>query len=52
MRFESYFLLRKQFVVYNNVKSELLSVNFVVPQGNMVDPIIFIIFMSDLVAVC
>ena len=32
--FESYFLHMKQCVTYNNVKSDLLSVNFGVPQGS------------------
>lgn len=43
------FLLRKCFVVFNSVLSELLSVNFGVPQGTMEGPILVIIFMNDVV---
>ena len=46
--FESYFLHRKLFIVYNNIKSELLSVNFGEPQRSIVGPLIFIIFINDI----
>jgi len=45
----SYFLRRQQHVNYKNVNSKLMSGNLDVPQGSVVDPILFIIFINVIV---
>jgi hypothetical protein len=47
--FKSYFTARKQYVYFDGMKSTLLPVNYGVPQGSIIGPILFIIFMNDIV---
>ena len=45
---ESYLSDRYQYVVYANQKSETLSITCGVPQGSLLGPMLFIIYMNDL----
>ena len=45
---ESYLSDRYQYVVYDNQKSETLSITCGVPQGSIQGPMLFIIYMNDL----
>ena len=47
--FKSYFASRNQHVIYNNFSFILLPVDNGVSQGNMAAPIIFIVFINDIV---
>ena len=44
---KSYLTNRSQFVSYNNVKSETKFVTHGVPQGSILGPLFFIVFMND-----
>ena len=44
----SYLSDRQQFVQINNIKSNLLPVKTGVPQGSILDPFLFIIYLNDL----
>ena len=46
--FKSYLTNRKQFVEYNNSKSTIRLINSQMPQGSILEPLGFIIYVSDI----
>ena len=49
--FKNYLNERKQYVNFRNVKSELQSVKCGVPQGSILGPLLFILYVNDIVNV-
>jgi len=47
--FKSYLTERKQYVCLNDVKSDMLCVNCGVHQGSILGPLLFIIYVNDIV---
>ena len=49
--FRHYLIGRQQFVVLNNTKSELNNISCGVPQGSILGPLMFLLYVNDLYSV-
>ena len=51
MWFKSYFTDRNQYVVYEGVESDKMSITCGVPQGSILGPLLFLLYVNDVVNV-
>ena len=50
--FQSYLTNRKQYIKRKYFKTEMLNIKYGVPQGSILEPMLFIIYISDLFLEC
>ena len=48
--FHNYLRNRKQFVYFNGMSATVLPITYEVPQGSIVGPLLFIIYINDILA--